>query len=359
MLRAAFKYAYPNSKTRALRGTRLSKKDFYYLIRAKDVHAFLNYLAATSYARYLPEHPTKAKTEIPRHLERALSRPLLEDYFRLYKALRKKDSAGLIKALFARFEAENLKIVLRAKFSGLERHGVEHLLYPLPPLSRLQWQTLWASARVKDVVNQLSHTIYGRPLQNALPQFEAQARTFPLEMALDITAYENIAIAVRRLKGRRDRRAAASLIGYFIDMQNIFLVVRLRFTYGLSPEEAVNYSLPGGFIIDIKRLHDIARAEDMAHFVSLLPRPFKTAVKDSFEIRDIQARLHDWFLKLLQGNFLGTPFHLGVEIAYLFEKELELKALISLYQAKKEGLPASQAERLVPSHFLPTEHEHV
>ncbi len=350
MLGAAIRYSYLNAKTRTMHSMRLRPSDWHILETTKDRDAFLHYLATTSYAPWITEI-LEQKEQGDEVFERKIFGALFNDYRKILGALRDASSRELILALFSRFEGENLKILLRALFSGLGKAGAAHLLYPVERLSRLPWERLWQQKNVRDAVKLLEKTAFGPMLNHALSQFEAQGRLFPLEMAIDIACFRRIDAAAGAIGSRTDRSRVRDVLGSYVDMLNICHIARLRFVYGLSPEEALNYSYSGGNM-DLRTLHAIARASDLSAMAKVLPRPFGGVVQGiAGDLTSLRLKLEEWLIGRLRRAFLGSPFHLGVQVAHLLEKELEIRGLISLYQARIHS-PAMKAEDIVPGIFL-------
>jgi len=340
MLLAAAGYGYSNAKVRALRSRKLTEQDRHFLLTAKDLTSCLSYLATTSYSSCLPD-PEKTILELPA-LERQLARPLLDHYAKVVHSLRGAKERELILALFRRFEAENLKIVLRALFANLNRDAVSHLLYPLGHISNLDWDTLWSCKSVSELLEHLRPGIFGQSLQHALPQFEAQSKLFPLEMCLDFSCFRILRQAISALGSRYDRTLTEKILTLYIDILNISWVIRLKEDYGLPPEEIVNYTLPEGKLVPLSCLNHLARAEDIAEFVNHLPPAFRHELSGIRDWGKLAQRLEGYFLKSLARIFSGQPFHIGIAVAYLLEKEIELANLITLLQAKAGNLSVEE-----------------
>lgn len=340
MLLAAARYGYPNAKVRALRSRKLTEQDRHFLLVAKDLTSCLSYLATTSYSPCIPD----LENTIPElsALERQLARPLLEHYSKVVLSLRGAKKRELILALFRRFEAENLKIILRALFANLNRDAVSHLLYPVGHLSDLDWDTLWACKSIHEFSEHLRPGVFGRSLQHALPQFEAQGRLFPLEMGLDFSCFRILRQAIIALGSRYDRTIAEKILALYIDILNISWVIRLKKDYCLRSEEIVNYILLGGELITLGCLNHLARTENIVEFLNHLPPTFRHELSDIRDWGDIGQRLDAYFLKALSRIFSGQPFHIGIAVAYLLEKEIELANLITLLQAKAKNLPVEE-----------------
>ncbi len=346
MILAAAKYAYPNAKVRAMRSRRLTSQDFHFLLEAKGLSSFLAYLATTSYGPIV----SGLGDRVPDMggLERQLARFLMEDYAKVVRSLRGKREQELVLALFSRFESENLKVLLRALFSGLGRHAVSYLLYPLGSLSTLPWDRLWACSNPAEAADLLIPTPFGRAIKHAIPQFEAQGRLFPLEMALDLSCFQRLNQAISALSSRSDRKAAKKILGPYVDILNISWVIRLRIHYGLSPEEIVNYSLPGGELLGLSQLYRLAQAEDIASFRGQIPRSLQREIGEVQEWGDLYPYLEAWLLRLFNRVFRGPSFHIGIEIAFLLEREWELMSLITLLEAKAQGVSPDKTAKKLP-----------
>ena len=354
MILAAARYAYPNAKVRALRSRRLTAQDRHFLLEARDFSSFLAYLVTTTYGRALPDLEEE-KTD-PGVLERRLARSLMEDYAKVARSLRGKRQQELVLALFSRFESENLKVLLRALFSGREKQAVTHLLYPLGKLSALPWDDLWACNNPAEIADLLIRNPFGQALKHAIPQYNVQGRLFPLEMALDLSCFQRLKQAISGLRSRSDRKAAKRILGPYVDVLNISWVIRLKIHYGLSHEEIVNYSLPGGELLTLSHLHRLALAEDISSFLEQMPRSLQKEVQEVREWEDFHTYLERWFLRLIARLFMGPPFHIGIEIAFLLEKEMELSGLITLLEAKAQGLSPDKTVKKLPRQFSGVAH---
>ncbi|MEA1866639.1 MAG: V-type ATPase subunit [Thermodesulfobacteriota bacterium] len=350
MIFAAAGYAYPNAKVRALRSKRLTAQDHHFLLEAKDFSSFLAYLVTTTYGLALP-NIEEEKTD-PGALERRLARSLMEDYAKVARSLRGKREQELVLALFSRFESENLKVLLRAMFSGRGKQAVAHLLYPLGKLSALPWDDLWACSNPAEIADFLIRNPFGQALQHAIPQYNVQGRLFLLEMALDLSCFQRLKQAISGLRSRSDRKAAKRILGPYVDVLNILWVIRLKIHYKLSHEEIVNYSLPGGELLTLSHLHRLARAEDVSSFLEQMPRSLQKEVGEVCDWNNFHTYLETWLLRLIARLFMGPPFHIGIEIAFLMEKEMELTSLITLLEAKAQGLSPDKTVKKLPMQFF-------
>ncbi len=349
MLGQAFKYSYINAKVRTIYSDRLKNRDWTILKDSANENAFVQYLSTTYYGPYLAEILKGAQKGL-HFLERQIYQALFTDYQKIIRAL-KPPEGQVFYGLFSRFEAENLKTLLRTKKTGLSKKDVIHLLYPVETLSKMDWQELWKAGSLSEAINLLSDTSFGTSVAHALPQFEAHGRLFPIEMAIEIASYRQIWEAVSALSSKKDRQMARMLIGELVDTLNIYHIARLRFIYALSTEETLNFTYPGGYILNLKRLHDISRATDMKSLVSSLPSPLRAILEGTDSLSQMRMVLQDWLLKRIKGVFLTLPFHLGVEIAWVIYREMEIEAILRIFETMGRKMKTRQV-KLVPETLM-------
>lgn len=333
MIARVLKYSYAQAKTKALKGRLLSAEDWHFLLRCSKLEDLLKYLSGTDYARVLSRLPKgKPDAEV---VSLAFYDELFRDYGKLLRSVPKR-SSSFLKALVARYEAENLKTVLRGIWARRPASDVRFFLYRLGSLSGLPLGELMRAREIPDAVELLKSTIFYSPLIHALPQFKAQAKLFPLEVAVDMAVFEHIAKAVESLGGY-DRKAARVLIGELIDCENLCWLVRFRYFYALSPEEIINYVLPGGRRLGLRDLGTLARSIDLKSFLGALPQPYGEAFRLIKDWPEMHPLFQKWFLVQLHKVFEKDPFQIRLQLCYLLLKEIEVKALEGLVSALNIG----------------------
>jgi len=327
------KYSFAQAKTKALKGRLLSAEDQRFLLKCKNLEDVLKYLSGTDYVKPL-SHLPKGKPDA-KLISSALYDELFRDYAKLLKATPKK-SASLLKALLLRYEAENLKTILRGIWAKISPADIRFLLYNLGRLSRLPVGRLMRFQKIPEAIELLKKMIFYSPLIHALPQFRAQGKLFPLEIAIDITIFEHIVETLKSLT-RHDRKRAKILIGGLVDFENLCWLVRFRHSYGLSPEEIINYILHGGKRLGISDLAALARKPDLTSFLKALPQPYGEVLKKAKDWPEFQPLFERWFLIQLYKVFEKDPFQISLQLSYLLIKEIEVKALEGLVSALNLG----------------------
>lgn len=328
-----FRYAFAQARTRAMKSRLLNHDDWHYLLRMQSLKDFFSYLNATDYAPFLSNAAafgTDAKS-----FSLSLHDALFKDYIKLINALPKSRSPVLY-GLLARYEAENIKTLLRGIWQASPDASIRPMLYRLGALSRLPVDAILEARQVPAAVDLLNKTVFHAPLVHALALFRTQDRLFPLEITADMAAFRLLADRIGKLRGI-DRNTATRLAGAFADGVNLSWLVRFRWMYGLSPEEIINYSLPLGRHITLRDIGALARTADLPAFLEVLPHPYRGALEMVQQWRQVQPFFQTWLVAELYRVFRKDPFHIGLPISYILLKEMEVKALEGLVSAVGAG----------------------
>jgi V/A-type H+-transporting ATPase subunit C len=333
MIVRLFRYAYAQSKTRAMKSRLLNHDDWHYLLRMRNIDDIFRYLSATDYGLFLSGLSAAATDS--RSISLSLHDCLFKDYTKIIKAL-PPSRAMVLYALLTRYEAENIKTLLRGIWQGSARMSVRPLLYRLGTLSRLPTEALLETRQIPDAVDLLKQTVYHAPLVHALALFRTQDRLFPLEMAVDMASFRLLHDRIDSLGGA-DRNTAAWLAGVFVDGINLSWLVRFRTAYGLSPEEIINYSLPHGHLITLKDIGNLTRISNLPTFLDNLPHPYNSALESVQQWNQIHPFFQTWLVAELYRMFRKNPFHIGLPFSYMLLKEMEVKALEGLVSAIEAG----------------------
>ena len=343
MIIRALRYSYVQAKTRALKGKLLSPEDWRYLLKMRSLESILTYLSGTRYAEALDLHAGK-KPDV-RTVSHAFHAELFREYTLLAMSMGRRGTRFLT-SLLARYDADNLKTILRGIVRGAPSSEIRLHLYNPGPLSSFPVVELLQVSQVPAALDVLHGTIFHGPVANALPHFNAARSLFPVEMAIDRAAMEHMTEAVQSLRVM-DRQTVRGLVGEFIDFLNLSWLVRLIHIYGLSPEETINYMLSGGLRLALQDLGNLARSADLVALAGNLPVEYSQVLESADHWPDVERLLKRRFISRLHGPFSRSPFQLGLQVAYLFMKETEIEALVSLTSAVHMGMEDEKVSKLV------------
>jgi vacuolar-type H+-ATPase subunit C/Vma6 len=150
--------------------------------------------------------------------------------------------------------------------------------------------------------------------------------------------------AASNLPDPLDAQSAKGLIGEAIDHMNILIPFRARLM-GLDARAAssmmipVNYGLGQAFseLPDANNVQNLARIVEKTRYSTLLD---SSATLDGARVEFLLNRNH---AKACLNTFAGTPFNVGIALAFLFLKNYELRDLFGLINAKANNVPSDIA----------------
>ncbi|MGA1795450.1 MAG: V-type ATPase subunit [bacterium] len=331
MLASAVRYSYINAKVHSLKGRLLQQSDYKNLIQSPGLGGFVECLKSTPYGSGLHESDCSYDTLIGVYYEN-----LFNDYIKIMDSV-SGERRALVYHLYQRYELENVKAALRSVCHGRPKEGVSRLLFTLPGYRTVSADTLLESKDLADLIQRLKGTWYHDPLDHAAYRFEQEGGTFPLEMALDLRYYGRLWEIASSLKGR-DKGIAQSLIGVQLDALNIVWMIRFKESYLFFPEEILNYGLSNGHCINSRKRKKMAFSIDRDDIIDNLEHtPYKVILNGINDPEAAYTVLLQYLLRRAQRNWTGKPFQIGVILDYIIFKEMEVRTLITITEAKRMG----------------------
>lgn len=347
-------YAAISARVRAKSAELLTPQDMVRLSEAPDFAALFASLKATAYGPYLEN--LKDKDIAPRRVIMEAKRRLAESFDSVVQ-MAPVETRPLVKQLFRYFEVGNLKAVLRALvtvFTGDEELSlwdrVRDVLFPLGAASVLPARAMVESGSLSSAVELLQGTPYEDTMSFAMKRYSSEQNLFPIEVALDLTYWRHLWAEAKKLTGP-DREHGVKIIGALLDMNNLMWAIRYKVYYGLSEEEVINYTLPFGFRVQDADIRAIAAGADVASVVSRIypsiPNVSELLQEPRMGLPKLEVLLKRQLLKQCLAAFVGSPFHIGLPLAFLVMSELEVEDLIVLTEAKSTNLASEEYQPLL------------
>lgn len=353
-------YAQVNATTRALYSTLLTPEVRRALVQAPNLDALLAQLEKTAYNPYLK---LDKQLLTPRRIVYQLRWLMAQGYEKLIR-LTPEPGCQLLIQLWRLYEVDNLKATLRGVETGATWDEVRRLLSPVfryVTLTTDDIQRMLASGSIVRAIERLHDTPYYETLIHAFTRYEIEKNLFPLEVALDLDYRRGLWQTIHSLKGV-DHEQALRLVGTSIDIDNLLWAIRYRVYHHLSVQEIINYTLPFGYQVRDEHIRAIAEGADMITIVKrIYPRlegledtetqTREEAVPQQRQLALIERALHRRLIRLCRKTFLGNPFHIGVQLAYLMLLEYELRDLITIVEAKAAQLPVERLASIIESEW--------
>jgi vacuolar-type H+-ATPase subunit C/Vma6 len=236
----------------------------------------------------------------------------------------------LVKQLYRYYEIGNLKAILRSLvtvFAGTAETSlwerVRDVLFPLGEASVLPVQAMVESGSVSTAVDLLQGTPYEEVLSFAMKRYSS----------------------AQKLTGQ-DREHSVRIIGSLLDMNNLMWAIRYRVYHKLSEEEVINYTLPFGYRVQDSDIRAIAAGADIASIIMrIFPGiPDVNALLENPQagLPRLEVLLKREIMKQCLAAFVGSPFHIGIPLAFLVLHDFEVQDLIVLIEAKSSEMPEEQ-----------------
>jgi V/A-type H+/Na+-transporting ATPase subunit C len=342
-------YAAISARVRAMSADLLSPQDMLRLSEAPDFLSLFNSLKGTAYGSYLES--LKDKEINPRRVITQIKRKLADSYYSVIQ-MAPVNTRPLVKQLYRYYEIGNLKAVLRALVTVSAWNAetglwdrVREVLFPLGPASVLPAQAMVESGSISSAVDLLNGTPYEDILSFAMKRYSAEQNLFPIEVALDLGYWRRLWAEAAKLTGQ-DRQYGVRIIGSLLDMNNLMWAIRYKVYQKLSEEEIINYTLPFGYRVKDSDIRAVAAGGDIASIVSRLypgiPDVNALLEEPKTGLPKLEVLLKRQLLKQCEAAFVGSPFHIGIPLAFLVKSDLEVQDLIILIEAKSSNLPEEE-----------------
>lgn len=338
-------YAAISARVRAMSADLLSPQDIVRLSDTPDFSSLFTALKGTAYGPYL--EGLKDKDINPRKTIMQVKRRVAKSYYSVVQ-MSPIETRPLIKQLYRYFEIGNLKAVLRSIVAVQPRSGeisqwdrVREVLFPLGADTVIPAQAMVESGSITTAVDLLNGTPYEDVLAFAMKRYTAEQNLFPIEVALDLSYWRRLWAEAKKLTGP-DREHGVKIIGSLLDLNNLMWAVRYKVYHKLSEEEIINYTLPFGYHVRDSDIRAIAAGADIASTISrLYPEISDVSVlleEPKTGLPKLEVLLKRALLKRCKAAFLGSPFHIGIPLAFLVTSDLEAQDLIVLVEAKSTNL---------------------
>ncbi|MBI5788486.1 MAG: V-type ATPase subunit [Candidatus Schekmanbacteria bacterium] len=338
-------YGYINARVRGLSSKLLRRDAYQRLMEKESVSGINKLLMETDYA----EEVLEAKEELGENASQiVIFEKALELNFKKTLEKIKEIIVGepriLFDLLLERWDLQNLKTVLRAKFTNVP-FSLDALTFTGHLPDEL-WEKLAQQPDIAAFIKQLEiWNVKYAPQLKAVYAGEPDSKTLlKLERALDLAYYT-------QLLGFTDRwssnyRLVNELVKKEIDMLNLLNSLRLLKAKVL-PDEAEEYFVPGGEKLIIRDFQNIIACASLKNAMEYLNKHIYHEAIDKrgmlfekvqdvavFE-RSLEEQLVKWLARVYTQSVLGF----GILLGYLRFKYVEFTNLRILGRCKEFGVP--------------------
>jgi vacuolar-type H+-ATPase subunit C/Vma6 len=261
-----------------------------------------------------------------------------------------QDSKMLIKHFASSFEFGCVIEILRAIADQLDPdEAVKHIV-PTGKLTADRCKELIESHNANRVVEALNDESFRRFLG---PRLCGERGLMKAVFAIDQYYYTRLWSA-SSLADPLDAQAARSLIGEFIDHLNILIAFRARLV-GLDARSTSDLLIPVDYALG-RAQSDLVESASVQNLIRVIDKtPYARAFQGASTLdasgSGLERVLHRSHAVSCVNSFAGSPFNVGLALAFLFLKNYELHDLFSIINGKANNVPL---DRVVESLILRT-----
>ncbi|XVH30310.1 V-type ATP synthase subunit C [Haloferacaceae archaeon DSL9] len=332
---------YVNARVRARRAALFSDDEYRKLVR----------MGPSEIARYMEESEYEAEINAlgSRYsgvdlIEYALNRNLAK-HFNDLLAWSEGRIYDLIARYLRKFDAWNVKTVIRGIYAGSSREEVENDLIRAGEFDDRMLTRLLEATTIEEVVTVLDGTIFGDALEDAYADYEETDVLVPLENAIDRAFYERL---LGELPSTEPVQLYREYLEAEIDFRNARNALRLaRSGADLDPAE---YYIEGGDLFTPRELNALVQSQD----------DLVNHIRDSKYGSELSAALDELgdansliaFERALEGALLAYSKRLGNAypmsvcpvVAYILAKEREVENIRAIARGREAGLNQAEIE---------------
>ncbi|QLD85368.1 V-type ATP synthase subunit C [Natronomonas halophila] len=258
------------------------------------------------------------------------------------------DLYGYIANYLRKFDAWNVKTVIRGVYTDAAREDIEDDLIRTGEFSDKRLDRLVESTSIEDVVEQLSDTIFGDPLEEAFEDFESEGVLVPLENAVDRAFYAHLLDDI----GQPEPDTPTALYREFLEAEVDFRNLRngLRIARSGADIDPAEYFIEGGRLFSGEELRQLATNVD-----ELVSRIRESTYGDDLdealtELEDADSLIqfeHGLEAALLEySGKLSNRYPLSVcpVLSYILAKEREVENIRAIARGREAGLDVEEIE---------------
>lgn len=333
---------YANARVRAMRGRLLGRTGIMDLLAQPDLAARLDYLKKTDYGEAVAVHLAREADPL-RGAEQGLRMRLVGDVIRINRFLSGERTQSLLEAVLAFEDGWSLKTILRGIARGESPERIFLLLAPTPGLDDPALRELVGQRDVKAVVDLLVtwKCPYALPLTEAFRRYGAHRELFLLEAALDRFLFAHAVEAAR--EDGEDGRVLLRFLETQIDLANAGTLLKLAGGAG-----ADEFFIPGGRLLGPKRFRRLAilgereLRETLVQEGRLHLAPRLIAMGERGDPFTVDLMLRQSLETAMQWEARVHPLSLAVPLAFILERQAEVRRIRLVLRGAEHGLPADE-----------------
>jgi len=287
---------------------------------------------------------------------------LLQNYAKTFNKLLKYSSEyieNLLVSVLHKFDALNLKTILRMVQAGMKSEEIIPHIIPLGTYNRKKCQKILSDVNsINDVVDRLQNKDFGFNLKEILETQKIIGDLSSLEAALDKEVFKGILKEIKHLNGL-DKKIATDILGIEIDSFNVKIILKYK-ALNINHKNIKENLIPTA-LIDEKILESAIKEPDIKSVLQFLLSSVETKHQVYQNIFTKLVKESDSSISHLIYILEKAPlemsyfqlkknlryYNIGYILAFLNAKWAEIKNLICIINAKARNIGADQTRELL------------
>ncbi len=341
-------YAYACARVKARKKFLLSK-DVYSRLLVMDIHEIGRFLGETQYREEMAHYASKnsganlVEVAVTRNLATTCSEVLRFTTGNL---------RNMVGNYLRRWDAFNVKTVLRGKFSGVADEEIVDTLIPAGAFSEAYLRSLVAMESIRLIMEELSQ----QPSLRITPELEREVveggKLAPFEDHLDMAMYYDLLDVIEPTSSATT--LLRDFVGREIDVTNLKVLLKLK-AEGFSEEKVQKYLIPGGMEFKTDKLRALAQSDGVGQILEELEKSsMYETIKPNLERFREDNRLSGLTIALDKAlvrtaEKFGRYYPLSVLpiIDYLVRKKVEMDNIRIIARGKEMGLSNEVMQELL------------
>lgn len=332
------RYPYTYARVSAMR-SKLIKRDDYNKLMKMKLNEVIKFLEESEYKKEIDELSVKysgielLEVSINKNLTRVLEK---------LKRISTKNLKMVVQSYMNMKDLENLKTIIRAKFTNFKEDEIKRLLIPVGTFTEEQLIELFKKDSVEDVARSLKFLT----LEEEIKSFKEKSNLFEIENKLDRYYYNKIIELSRKLP--RQGNLLREFLGNEIDVMNLKTMLRLK-REGLKADKIkpfIFFANDSGQKLNERRLLRFAEKDELEEMILELKKTkFGKILEegdDEFKkdrsLIGMETALNKFALNRAILFLHQNPLSFDTILGYMFAKEIETKNLKTVIKGKQLGL---------------------
>ena len=340
--------AYVVVRCHAMRAELIDPETMRSLAESGDMEEFLRHLSQTRYQEIIEEAGEGVSAEA---LERAFYQKFIERLDRVV-GVAPTGMAEFLRAYYhMRLEVQNLKRILRGKYSEASIERIKGHLIPVSTYLSVDFDDLMGAETMADSVNLLVRTVYAH-IKESLALCEKYDTRWPLEARLNQIYVESVQESLSKISSE-DRRMVRQIIEVETDVENLLSAINWRrITKEQTPPLLLESIFPLTYGASLRIIKELIEGRDVGDVVKGLGAPYAEIVEPIIEddVALVRTNLRRHAYEAAREGRWRDDFGFPCIMSYLISCDVERGDLVSIAWGKEHEL---KSRRILKYSVLP------